>query len=118
MKKLLFITFCLLGFLLSAKSQTIETSNDTIKLLLENDKMIVTEYVSNPGKDMCGIGKHSHNPHLTILLTDATVLLTTEDGKSQNIEAKAGATFWSDYETHSVINTGGKVVKAFLIEPK
>jgi hypothetical protein len=118
MKKILFITICLLGFSLSTKCQIINVPGDTIQLLLENDKMKVTEYISNPGKDVCGLGKHDHNPHLTILLTDASVLLTTEDGKSQDVEAKAGATFWSDKETHAAINSGDKMIKAILVEPK
>lgn len=118
MKKILFVAVCLLGFSFNSKSQTINLTGDTIQLLLENDKMKVTEYVSNPGKAVCGLGKHDHNPHLTILLTDATVILTTEDGKSQDIEAKAGATFWSNKETHAAINSGDKVIKAILVEPK
>lgn len=118
MKKLLIIAICLLDFLFNAKSQTINASLDTVQLLLENDRMKVTGYVSNPGKDVCGLGEHHHNPHLTILLTDASVHLITEDGKSQDIEAKAGATFWNNEETHAVINSGDKVIKAILIEPK
>lgn len=118
MKKILFITICLLDFSIIVKSQTINVPRDTIQLLLENDEMKVTEFVSNPGKDVCGLGKHDHNPHLTILLTDASVILTTEDGKSQDVEGKAGVTFWSNKETPAVINSGDKVIRAILVEPK
>jgi hypothetical protein len=118
MKKILFITICLLGYSFNIKSQIINVPRDTIRLLLENDKLKVTEYVSNPAKDVCGLGKHDHNPHLTILLTDASVMLTTEDGKSQNIEAKAGSTFWSNKEIHTAINNGDKVIRVILVEPK
>ena len=118
MKKILFITICLLDFSIIVKSQTINVPRDTILLLLENDKMKVTEYISNPGKDACGLGIHDHNPHLTVLLTDASVIVSTENGKSQEIEVKAGATFWSNKETHAAINSGDKVVKAILVEPK
>jgi hypothetical protein len=39
------------------------------------------------------------------LLTGAEVQLTAEDGKTQHIEIPAGTTFWSEEETHQVINT-------------
>jgi len=118
MKKLLVISFCLFGFLFNSAGQTNVALRDTIQLLLENDKMRVTEYVSNPGKDVCGLGEHSHNAHLTILVTDASVILTTEDGKTQNFDLKAGTALWSNSETHSAVNAGDKPIKAFLIEPK
>ena len=100
------------------KSQTITESKDTIQVILENSRLKVTEYVSTPGKDVCGIGRHSHNPHLTILLTDALANLIMEDGKSELFYLKAGTTFWSEAETYTVINNGDKPTKVYLIETK
>lgn len=118
MKKLFFVALCIFGISLTGKSQESGTPKDTIQVLIDNDRMIVTEYVSTPGKDVCGMGNHSHNPHLTVLLTDANLLETSAEGKSQNFELKAGTTLWSEAETHTAINKGDKVVKVLLIEAK
>ncbi len=80
--------------------------------------MKVVEYVSTPGKDVCGKGMHSHTPHLTIMLTDALVTVTTPGGKVQNYDIKAGFASWFEADTHIVINNGLMPVRAYLIELK
>ena len=118
MKQLFLFAVCLFCFAVYGKSQQNIPVSDTIKVILENDKVKVTEYVSNPGKDICGKGKHTHAPHLSILLTDATVTVTPPDGKTQTFDIKAGAAFWSEAETHIAINSGSKIAKAYLVELK
>ena len=118
MKQLFLLLICFFGFALYGRSQQNIRVSDTIKVILENDKLKVTEYVSNPGKDICGKGKHTHAPHLSILLTDAIVTVTTPDGKTQIFDLKAGSTFWSEAETHIAINSGSKIAKAYLVELK
>ena len=118
MKQLFLFAVCLFCFAVYGKSQQNIPVPDTIKVILENDKLKVTEYVSNPGKDICGKGKHTHAPHLSILLTDAKVTVTPDGGKTQMFELKAGATFWSEAETHIAINSGSKMAKAYIVEVK
>ena len=118
MKQLFLFAACFFGFAVYGKSQRNIPASDTIKVIVENDKVKVTEYVSNPGKDICGKGKHTHAPHLSILLTDAKVTLTTPDGKTQIFDLKAGTAFWSEAETHIAINSGSKMAKAYLVELK
>ena len=118
MKLFMLSSLVLFVFSITGYSQSNKTFKDTIKVIFENDKLIVTEYDSNPGKDVCGIGRHSHNPHLNILFTDASVKLTKDVGKSQLFDLKAGATFWSEAETHMVVNNGNKPIKLYLIETK
>jgi quercetin dioxygenase-like cupin family protein len=88
------------------------------KVMFENEKMRVLEYVSGPSLPVCGIGKHSHPQHLTMQLTDAKVKVTGADGKSFVVEAKAGDMFWSPAETHSTENMSGSTVRAYIIELK
>ncbi len=88
------------------------------KLVLENDKVKVVEYTSQPGGDVCGEGIHKHPPHLTVLLTAAKVQVLLPDGRKLNQNAPAGTTFWSEAETHSVSNMGKTPVKAYIIEYK
>ena len=118
MKNLILSAFFFFGFCVYGNSQQTGVVKDTIRTVLENDKLKVMEYVSTPGKDVCGKGLHSHAPHLTILLSDALIRLTTKDGKEQDFDLKAGFTLWSEADTHMAINNGSKTVKAYLVEVK
>jgi hypothetical protein len=88
------------------------------KIVLDNADVKVYEFESTPGKDVCGAGKHSHPAHLTVLLTDASISITTPDGKVSTKKLKAGTTFWSPAETHMVVNSGSAEVKCQLVEVK
>ncbi len=117
MKKL-FITLCIVSLSLLGKSYTDGSGTTETKVILENDKVKVTEFVSAPGVDACGTGKHSHNERLVIAISDASIKLTTEDGKSQDLDLKAGTAFWGGAETHSVVNTGKQPAKFYAVEVK
>ena len=88
------------------------------KVILDNDQLKVIEHISMPQGDVCGVGMHHHEPHLTVVLSDAKVQITSENGESQVIEANAGLTIWSESETHSVINKGDKPTKMLLVYVK
>src|SRR6185312_8626468 len=118
MKQLILSAICLLGFIIYGNSQQNNTPIDTIRIILENDKIKLTEYVSTPGKDVCGKGRHTHPAHLSIFLTDAKARLIMADGKTQDFDMKAGTAFWSEAETHMVINNGNKPAKVYLVEVK
>lgn len=88
------------------------------KVIVSNEKVTVTEFESQPGKDVCGLGTHAHPAHLTVLLTEATVTVTLPNGKTATHKLPAGTTFWSEAETHTVINSGKDIAKAQIIEYK
>lgn len=109
--------------------------NDTAtKVLVDNDKIRITEYISRPGEDVCGKGKHSHPDHATILLTDAKVRTTKADGTTEIETYSAGqqlyvvdrngktekmstdGVFWVKGTTHSVTNIGNKPIRFYIIE--
>lgn len=119
MKSLIILCAGVFGFALAANCQShINHHSDTIKIVLENEKLKVTEYISTPGKDVCGKGKHSHAAHLTIVLTDVSAELTTSEGEVKNLSAPSGATFWSEEETHAVLNNGARGTRVLLVEVK
>lgn len=118
MKKLLLSAICFLSFAIYGNSQQNNAPVDTIKVILENEKIKVTEYSSTPGKDICGKGKHTHGAHLSICLTDAKARLINADGTTQDFDFKEGTVFWSEAETHMVINNGDKPAKVYLVEVK
>lgn len=101
---------------LMGQSQISDVSTD--KVILDNDKMKVIEHSSVPQGNVCGVGMHYHEPHLTVVLTDAKVIITSEGGESQEVEVESGTSLWFEAETHSVINTGENPTKMLLIYPK
>ena len=60
MKHLIIIAVCILGYAIHGMCEDPKMVKDTTMVILENDQLKVTEYVSNPGNDVCGAGKHSH----------------------------------------------------------
>ncbi len=116
MKNIFLIGFVLISFF--SLAQNAKPSAPLGKVIIDNENVKVTSLESNPGKDICGLGKHSHGAHLTVLLTDANITITTPDGKVTSQKAVAGTTFWSEPETHTVVNSGTNLVKAQIIEYK
>lgn len=114
MKTLLILTFLFCASAVFSQEKTQSFG----KVIIDNDQVKVTEIVSQPGKDMCGLGKHSHPAHLTVMLSDATVTVTTPTGKVMTQKVPAGTTFWSEAETHTVINSGSAASKMQIIEYK
>ena len=115
MKTSLPLFFSLLLCSSLAFSQTDFNADNSGTLVLSNDKVEVVKYVGDPHGNVCGIGKHHHEAHLTVALTDAKVLITTPDGKQQTAEIPAGAAIWFEAGTHSVINEGTKETKFLLV---
>lgn len=114
MKKITLLAVISLLIAINASAQ-----QDTTRVVVENARIKVTEYVSSPGMDICGgPGLHSHPAHLSILITDALVRLTTPDGKKQDFNMKAGTAFWSEAESHIVINNGKNMARVYLVELK
>lgn len=52
------------------------------KIRYENEQIRVLEFTAKPRLGVCGQGMHFHSDHVNILLTDATVRVTTPDGKT------------------------------------
>lgn len=101
-----------------ALSQEKTAGKDLIKVLFENNKMKVTEYISSSGNDVCGKGKHSHGPHLDIAITDISGIEIGKDGKPQKFTEKAGGVYWNEAVTHVAINKGNKPAILYIVEAK
>ena len=87
------------------------------RVVLENTKLRVLEFISRPGMGVCGSGLHSHPEHLTVVLTTATVRIM-QDGKTIISTAKAGDVFWSPAVTHETENIGSTEARSLIIELK
>ncbi len=111
----------LAGFGVSAESLAQDptaTSPRSYKVVFENDRVRVLEYLSRPGLGICGQGRHSHPDHLTVLLTDSRARVTRPDGSTFVAPGKAGDVFWEPGGTHTTENIGGANARAYMIELK
>lgn len=88
------------------------------KVVLENDKVRVLEYRSNPGMGVCGKGTHFHPAHVTVALTAGKVRVKTPGGKTKIDEVPPGTIFFAPAEAHSVENIGGSNMRAYIVEIK
>jgi hypothetical protein len=78
----------------------------------------VTEFTAQPHEGVCGVGMHSHPPHLTVILQAAKVKVTTPDGKTVERSPKGDLVFWSEGGTHSVENIDATVRHSLIIDLK
>ena len=88
------------------------------KVVLENDKVRVTEYTAKPHEGVCGIGVHSHPAHLTVILQAAKVKVTLPNGKTVEKEPSGNVVFWSEAGTHSVENIDTLIRRSLIVELK
>ncbi|HEY6322302.1 MAG TPA: cupin domain-containing protein [Thermoanaerobaculia bacterium] len=86
-----------------------------VKVKLENDRVRVLDYVSNPGDQE---GWHSHPAMVVYVVTGGTLRVSTPDGKSSDVEFKAGDTIYRAPITHSTVNVGKTQLHAILVELK
>lgn|SRR6185436_12362118 len=88
------------------------------RVLLENDKVRVLEYVSKPEGGVCGVDRHAHPAHVTIVLETARDRMTTQGGKVEVADLKVGDVFWSEAETHTDVNIGKTDSRLIVVEIK
>jgi quercetin dioxygenase-like cupin family protein len=88
------------------------------KVLFENSRVRVLEYLGKPGLGVCGQGRHYHPEHLTIAASGGKMKIAGEDGKVQVHDVPPGSVFFAPAEVHEIENIGGRNVHAYLIEFK
>jgi quercetin dioxygenase-like cupin family protein len=86
-----------------------------VTVKLENDRVRVLDYVSNPGDKE---GWHSHPAMVVYVVTGGTLRVSTPDGKSSDVEFKTGDTIYRAPITHSTVNVGKTQLHAILVELK
>lgn len=116
MKKAVFPIFALLLSCSAAFGQVgTHNADGSGKVVLDNDKVEVVEYIGKAQGAVCGLGEHHHKAHLTVALTDAQILITAEDGGQQQATIPAGAAIWFDAGTHSAMNSGNQDTRLLLV---
>lgn len=88
---------------------------DIYKCKFENERARLCEVTFKPGAK---IARHSHPDHLVYVLQPGRLRVTGADGRSHDVEFKAGQAIWSDAEAHSAVNPGPAEVRGIIVELK
>lgn len=88
------------------------------RVVLENDRVRVLEFISRPGMGICGEGMHSHPARLNIVMADWQGIVSTPDTAPKPRQRKFGDVFWNEAETHKVENTGKASSRVLIVELK
>ena len=93
----------------------VKTSPQYYKVLLENDRVRVTETSYKPGADS---GMVQRSDRVVRALTDGTLEKITPDGKKEIIEWKTGQVRYGKKETYSQKNIGKTDLVLFVTNLK
>jgi quercetin dioxygenase-like cupin family protein len=96
-------------------SDAVAVAPEVYSILFENDRVRVLDVTGEPGVVS---PMHSHPDSVMHALNDATILITSGDGESAEVEIPVGATFWTPATTHSVENVGTGTVHFIRVELK
>jgi len=88
------------------------------RVLLDNRKVRVLEYTSRPSGGVCGVDRHSHPAHVTIVMEAARDREAPEGGKPVESDLKVGDVLWSEAGTHVDVNVGSTNSRLIVVEIK
>lgn len=96
-------------------AQDLSTFSQGAVMLLENDRVRVSEATRHPGEKE---PMHTHPAYVAYFFSPCKVKITFPDGKTKDKEFKAGEVMWSDGVTHAVEIVGTTDQHVLLIELK
>lgn len=99
----------------SLAQDPVRSAPGVYKVLLDNDRVRVLDVHLKPGQTS---PTHSHPEYLVYCVTGGKVKFTGPDGRSENVDLKAGECTWRPAETHSVDNVGTTECHVLNIEFK
>ena len=85
-----------------------------VKVLLENDKVRVTESTSKPGD----VSRSKRGARVNYYITGGTFERTSPDGKKTRVERKAGTALWLEPDSDVVTNVGKTTIKLISVVHK
>jgi quercetin dioxygenase-like cupin family protein len=97
------------------KADPVKVDAKHYKVEFENESVRVLRISYGPGEKSV---MHDHPNAVAVYLTDGMTRMTTPDGKSQDMPAKAGGTSWTPAGSHLPQNVGNKPFELILVELK
>ena len=114
MKKLNWLVILAVCAALSAAAQDAYTvSGQEQTIIYKSDWVRVRRVIHRPGETA---PMHEHKQRVSVYLTDATVRLTTPDGKFQDSHYTPGLVKWSEPTRHILTNVGKTAVEVIEVE--
>jgi len=92
-----------------------EVDSKHYKVVFENDQVRVLRITYGP--HYMGV-MHEHPANLVVWLTDGDGIITSADGKGEEIDAKAGDVTWMEPAKHRGENTSDQPFELILVEIK
>jgi quercetin dioxygenase-like cupin family protein len=97
------------------KADPVKVDPKHYKVEFENERVRVLRISYGPGEKSV---MHSHPNAVAVYLNDGMTRMTTPDGKSEDIAAKAGAARWTPAGNHLPQNVGSQPSQVVLVELK
>ncbi|TRX37813.1 hypothetical protein FNW52_02640 [Flavobacterium sp. ZT3R18] len=122
MKKTILMMLSVIAFTVFMNVQTVNAQETktpwpgvTMKVLLDNEHVNVTEVTFAPG----AIAEwHSHPQYTVYTKTDLKMKVEIKDKEPANVDLKAGQSMWSPAVTHRTSNIGKKPFTVIVTEIK
>lgn len=91
------------------------TNPDHYKVVFENDRVRVLEYIDHPGHKTT---PHEHPDSVMYTLSSFRRRLYSEDGQTRDVEIAAGTTGWLPAQQHAGHNIGDTDTHVIFVELK
>ncbi len=111
------VLFALSGLMsvMALAQDPVKVAGSECKVAFENEYVRVLHWTTAPHGTT---PMHEHPAMVTVSLTSGKERYTTPDGKSKEIESKAGQANWSEPEKHSSLDLNDKKGEAIQVELK
>ena len=93
----------------------VETNPDHYKVVFENDRVRVLEYLDRPGDRTT---PHEHPDSVMHTLSTFRRRLSAADGSTRDVEIEAGTTGWLPAQQHAGENIGDTSTHVLFVELK
>lgn len=109
------ITLLLIASIQALAQDPVKVAGKQCKVLLENDYVRVLHWTVVPNEKTA---MHNHPALVSIPLSAGKTRFTSADGKTRDVESKAGQATWSDAEKHASESLGDKPGEIIQVELK
>ncbi|MGE0868153.1 MAG: cupin domain-containing protein [Kofleriaceae bacterium] len=98
-----------------APTDPIEVSPETHSLVMENESVRVLNATFSAGSEA---GMHKHGNHFVYVATPGKLAVTDGDGKTEEMDLKAGTGMFMPATSHKAKNIGSSELKLVIVELK
>lgn len=114
-RALILVVLSCLALNRSLAQDPVKVSANQCKVVVENEYVRVLHWTVGAHEKS---PLHEHPAVVSVSLSGGKTRFTSPDGKTRDVESKAGQTVWSDPEKHSSEELGGKPAELIQVELK